>query len=66
MAGERRGEFAEERGDVDFRVIAVERDAEPAGVMHDVDLSIVEKAMDKLGPGVAKGENSRELRWIDR
>lgn len=66
MAGERRGEFAEERGDVGFGVVAVERDAEPPGVVHEVDLSIVEKPMDELGPRVAEGENPRELRRIGR
>ena len=50
----------EKRGDVGLGVVAVKRDAEPAGVVHDVDLAIVEKAMDKLGPGVAEGENPRE------
>ena len=35
-------------------------------MVHDVDLSIVEKAVEGIGPGVAKGEDACQLRRIGR
>src|SRR5436190_6894488 len=56
---ERPLEFYEELVDVRRCIVAMQGDANPSGVIHDVNVLFTQRAMQRLGLRMAESKNSR-------